>query len=137
MIALAAVYPEQQWRPWLFDKLPGGFWNDTKNQRDYVDWAAEQLNVKNFDDWYRVAATDLLSIRGSKWLNRYYSGSVFDLLMSVYPEHQWDQSAFQRGSNKSPSENEDARNFLSQRFGITIPEEWNFIRSEDIVAMGK
>jgi hypothetical protein len=48
------VYPEHEWLPWRFSKVPNGFWDDIKNQRDFLDWAGKQLNYKNKEDWYKV-----------------------------------------------------------------------------------
>jgi hypothetical protein len=48
------VYPEYNWLPWKFVSCPKNFWHNVKNQRNFMDWASTQLNVKDMNDWYKV-----------------------------------------------------------------------------------
>jgi hypothetical protein len=40
--------------PWRFSRIPNGYWDDLKNQRKFMDWAGEQLNIKDKSDWYKI-----------------------------------------------------------------------------------
>jgi hypothetical protein len=51
---LATVYPNYEWLPWKFDRVSVGFWDDIANNRMFLDWAAKQLKIKNFTDWYQI-----------------------------------------------------------------------------------
>ncbi len=55
---LSSIYPEYEWLPWRFLHLhvAKGFWDDVKNQRDFMDWAGKKLNYKSREDWYGVTA---------------------------------------------------------------------------------
>jgi hypothetical protein len=57
---LAEVYPENEWLPWKFVICPHNYWDDMKNQRKFIDWAAKQLNIKEKSDWYNVTVKCLL-----------------------------------------------------------------------------
>jgi hypothetical protein len=52
--ALVGVFPEYNWLPWKFAATPKNFWQDLKNQRNFMDWAGKQLNIKDMSDWYNV-----------------------------------------------------------------------------------
>jgi hypothetical protein len=52
--ALQSIYPEFQFYPWLFERVPVRFWDDLNNQRQYFDWLAKRLNVNHLDGWYNV-----------------------------------------------------------------------------------
>jgi hypothetical protein len=52
---ISGVYSEYAWLPWKFDKCPRNFWGEVKNQRNFMDWAGKQLNVKDMSDWYKVS----------------------------------------------------------------------------------
>jgi hypothetical protein len=54
-LLLSKVYPEYEWLPWKFVKCPQNFWNDVKNQRQFMDWAAKELKVNELSDWYNVS----------------------------------------------------------------------------------
>jgi hypothetical protein len=49
------VYPDYNWLPWKFGKCPANYWDDVKNQRKFMDWAAKELNIKDMSDWYNVS----------------------------------------------------------------------------------
>lgn len=49
---LSTLYPDFNWVTWKFDNCPRNYWVDKKNQRDFMDWASEQLNIKDMSDWY-------------------------------------------------------------------------------------
>jgi hypothetical protein len=52
------MYPYYNWLPWKFPEFPVEYWDDLKNQRKFMDWAARQLNI---DDWYKVSIKVLTS----------------------------------------------------------------------------
>jgi hypothetical protein len=51
---LQTIYPENDWKMWLFDEIPHGFWGDQKNQRKFMEWLSKQLNHTKIEDWYMV-----------------------------------------------------------------------------------
>jgi hypothetical protein len=53
-LLLSNVYPDYHWLPWKFTAVPPNYWNDKKNIRIFLDWAAKQLKVKEMSDWYNV-----------------------------------------------------------------------------------
>ena len=52
---LSGVYPEFEWLPWKFDKCPQNYWTDLRNQRKYMDWAAQEFEIKFMSDWYTIS----------------------------------------------------------------------------------
>jgi hypothetical protein len=51
---LSSTYPEYDWLPWKFEKCPYNYFDDVKNQAKFIEWAAQQLNIKDMSDWYQV-----------------------------------------------------------------------------------
>jgi hypothetical protein len=60
---LSIVYSEHEWLPWQFVSCPNNYWDDVKNHRKFLEWASKQLNVKEFDDWYKVPAKVIKRIK--------------------------------------------------------------------------
>jgi hypothetical protein len=52
---LSSVYPQYNLLPWKFEKRPQNFWEDTKIQRNFIEWAGKQFNIKEMSDWYKVS----------------------------------------------------------------------------------
>ncbi len=94
--ALSTLYPDYHWKPWLFGKqqrnnqsaidyrVPHGFWSEEGNQREYLDWLAEELGVKTIEDWYRVRNEDV-ELRNGSGLLHYYESSLYKALSNIYP----------------------------------------------------
>jgi hypothetical protein len=59
-LLLSTVYPDYDWLPWKFAKSAQNYWNDMKNQRKFLDWAAKQLKIKEMSDWLKVTTHVLL-----------------------------------------------------------------------------
>jgi hypothetical protein len=51
-LLITTIFPENQLLPWKFTACPHNFWSNIENQRKFMNWAAEQLNVKKPSDWY-------------------------------------------------------------------------------------
>ena len=47
----AAIYPEMEYKP-----------RSATNPREFLDWAAKQLQIKDLNDWYNVTKKDLFQI---------------------------------------------------------------------------
>src|SRR5690606_27064878 len=50
---LPLVYPQFQWRTFLFDFIPLDIIRD-KNHRDIHDWIASHFNISTQHDWYSI-----------------------------------------------------------------------------------
>jgi hypothetical protein len=87
-LLISTAFPEHEWLPWKFDQVPKRFWDDSKNQRKFLDWVAKELNVKDHNDWYKVTHKDIVSLGGSGLLTK-HENSHFAMLPKVYPEYEW------------------------------------------------
>jgi hypothetical protein len=53
---ITTVFPEYNLLPWKFTSRPLNFWEKVENRRKFFDWAAPQLGIKEYSDWYNVLA---------------------------------------------------------------------------------
>jgi hypothetical protein len=51
---LKSVYPQYEWLPWLFASIPNNYFETIENQKKYVEWIGNKLNVKQLSDWYNI-----------------------------------------------------------------------------------
>ena len=139
------VYPEYEWLPWKFYKLPNNYWDNIKNHRKFMDWAEKQLGIKEKSDWYKILLQVLLFINvsvlimsknlreigGSKILI-HYNLSLYNLLSSVYPEFDWVSWKF-RNSSASNVQFNECKSFLesaAKELDIKEPKDWYNITAE-------
>jgi hypothetical protein len=87
------VYPEWGWSPYI---VPEKFWEKPANQRQFLDWAAAQLGLKEFPkDWYSVQKGDLIRL-GAELLLAKYDNCMITALKNLYPELDWETWLFDR-----------------------------------------
>ena len=48
---VGAIYPEHDWKPWLFVQVPKDFWPHKKNRVACMSWLGERLGYSNQKDW--------------------------------------------------------------------------------------
>ncbi len=66
-MAIQSVYKGQhQWHPWLFEKVPAGYWEDDNNIKLFMGWVGKELKIgeNNMDEWYRVSSNQLAVLGG-------------------------------------------------------------------------
>ena len=61
---------------------------------------AENLNIKNIEDFYLIKHKHFISNGGSSILS-YYKYSIPSLLLSVFPEKTWSKEKFKNFLEKS------------------------------------
>src|SRR5690348_6678349 len=76
ILALEANYPEHQWKPWLFDRLPYGWWKHAENQRKFLESLGKEMGFKNMDDYYLKLKTVDIEKAGGSGLLRQYGDSI-------------------------------------------------------------
>jgi hypothetical protein len=97
--------------------------NDIKEHKKFMDWAANQLNIKDMEGWYNVTRTvtyknnktvifqDLTNLGGASLLGK-HNYSRIRLLSSVYPEYEWLPWKFQGTTRKYWEDINNQRKFL-------------------------
>lgn len=81
---LQKVYPDERFKPWLFNKTPQSFWTNLYNRRRYFDWLADELNIERTEDWYNYKLQDVVDRAGVSVV-ALYNWSYKEALEDVYP----------------------------------------------------
>jgi hypothetical protein len=59
VFTMEQLYPDHKWESWRWSKIPDGYWDDMRRQREYFDWLFTHLKLKVFEDWYNVSYKDI------------------------------------------------------------------------------
>jgi hypothetical protein len=83
---LTNIFPEYNWRPWRFARIPPGFWTRKNNVREFFEWFIDQLppNI----NLALVPRQYIVKLGGSSLV----SGTNVDmisLLAKYFPEKDW------------------------------------------------
>jgi hypothetical protein len=135
---VCSCYPQIEWQVWRFGDLPGGFWMESKNQRKFLDWMAEDMNMKKVEDWYRTMRGDFLKRGGGGLLDR-YKGSPIDALKKIYNRTEWQEWRFNPVPDGYWNRMENRRQYfdwMMDQLEMKRMEDWYEIKSSDISEMG-
>lgn len=75
-LAIMSYLPDYDWKEWMFDKTPKGFWNDKRNRRRYMSWLGKRLGVKSIAAWYSVTDQDFRANFGNQFLKLYHGSPI-------------------------------------------------------------
>lgn len=132
---LKGIYPDYDWKPWIFNKRPQLFNNES--QIAYIKWISNQLNITNPTDWYFIPKKNLLSIIGKTY---FFLDKVklMEKLKSIYPNYEWKPWLFFHNHNfwKNLQNQIDFMNYLQKEMKIQKMEDWYNIRKTDIYVRG-
>lgn len=91
--ALKEVYPEHRLHSWLFQQVPAGFWNDSNNVKEYVNWLAAKFSINKPEDWNFVTVQQINELAGGTLLLKF--GGLRGILSRVYPDFAWRDAAWE------------------------------------------
>src|SRR5690606_33263791 len=67
---LQAIYPEMEWQPWRFKRVPSGYFNSQENQHRFFEHIANQLQIRCPEEWYNLKYKDFILAGGKDLLKR-------------------------------------------------------------------
>jgi hypothetical protein len=126
------AYPDHEWIPWLFPKVPKQFWQDPANQFKCMEWLFKELNFKSMEDWYKITLQDFKR-NGAAFLVNVHQGSFINLLQSVYPKHDWKPWKFDIVPRGFWSSSQHRRNFVddfARTIGVSNLDQWYSLTSD-------
>jgi hypothetical protein len=125
--ALSRSFPEYSWIPWLFEKVPNGFWQSKENHLKFFEWAKEKLEIKKDDDWYLINGTELKKIGGNTLLTFIYHSNLYLALKETYTNLEFLPWKFVH-SFADPWEDIHIREhfmiWITHELKIRSPEDW-------------
>ncbi len=140
----SSLFPEHDWKPWLFRWTPRGFWDQPENRRRYMLWLGEQLGFRKMEDWYRVRVRDFQQHRGGTLLESCRLGSIPAVLADAFPEYTWDMQRFRKRATGAGKIIRHPKGFwmvranrlrylrgLGRQLGFLRPEDWYQVTGAD------
>ena len=96
LVALMAAYPDHNWIPWRFKRVPVGYWKSKDNVSRFLSELSDKLSIQTLDDWYRV---DYKQLEGFSSVIR--EKGLYKFFKEQYPHHPWDPKKFQQKGKKA------------------------------------
>lgn len=90
---LLKVYPEYDWLPWKFPKLPSNTGRDPKIIEKALKFVEKECKMTKPEDWYQISGFHLKALGvGSIFAQ---NGGPFQVLTQYRPDFTWKEEAFQ------------------------------------------
>jgi len=112
MRIVSEIYPEVDWKPWLFKRMPLNTWSDPLVVREYLDWIFEQEGFSDYADWYSIKRKDLNKYPGSTIFNNKFGGSHRVAIKEHYPEYDWKDWLFFHSPPGFWNDDDNCREYL-------------------------
>jgi len=132
--AVMSYLPDYDWKEWMFNQAPSGFWASQKNRHRYMKWLGKRLGYKRWEDWYAVTENDFRRNYGYECFKR-YGGSVIAAVKDLYPTRAWCEWRFVRVPAGFWHYQENRKRYvrwLGEQLGVRRLEDWYQVRVKDI-----
>jgi len=129
---IMSSFPEHDWKPWMFQPTPRGFWSLKENQKKYMEWLRGVLKIEEMDDWYGVTV-ESFSTNNGRGLLALYGNSPSELIMSTFPEHDWKPWIFKQTHHGFWSSQDNRKKYMEWLGGllnVNKMEDWYGITVE-------
>lgn len=123
--AVKEIFPNYDFDLWLFRHVPPDYWNDMKNQRNYLDWLGDKLGYTRYEDWYKVTTTSFRKNRGDGLLVHHYGGSPALALQTILSDYKWQPEKFSISRKRQKSIYS-----IVKKYFPNDKVEWNYKHSE-------
>jgi len=111
------VFPEKNWDPIKFQKVPQNYWSSEDNQKRFMEGLGKKLGIKmvgeekEMEKWYQISSQVIHENGGGALLSLYYN-SLSALLKGVFPSFPWNLSLFRKTPQNYWASLENQRNFM-------------------------
>jgi len=125
--AIKDIYPEFDWKDWMFVHSPPGFWNNDDNCLKYIEWVKIELGYTKMEDWYDLQLSKLSKKYYGAGIHRRFGGSAILFLEYFFPDYDWIPWKFYRVGNNFWNKQENIDKYikwLSIKIGIKKMEDW-------------
>ena len=82
------MYPDYDFKEWLFNIAPQGYWKNIENVKLYMNWLYIQKSFNSINDWYKLEQKDFFDYSG-RGLYSYYNCYTLKILEDTYPNIEW------------------------------------------------
>lgn len=114
------------------------YFEDMKNQREFMHQLYEKLELRCVDDWLSISKSKIIAMGGT-YLLAYYADDVESMLRNIYPTHHFDFDRLQKNSRGYFTIMANQRNFMNRLFvklKMQRFEDWYEITKNKIVTNG-
>src|SRR5689334_16617208 len=81
---------------WISNCVPIGYWNLVEHHKEFFLSYVCKENLNTMKDWHNVSLKSIYDFGGSAFLVKYYKGSLYQTLQTLFPNVWWKPWLFKR-----------------------------------------
>lgn len=127
LAALRDLSPGYDWKPWLLQSTPQGYWKKRNNRVQYMRWLGKQLGFSRDRDWYQLSQQHFHDHGGAGLLGVHYRNSPIDAVRDFKPDGEWLPWLFvaaPQGFWKKKANRVAYVKWLGKQLGFTTTQDW-------------
>lgn len=131
-------YPEHNWIVSNFLNVPRNYWKSKQNIMAFMEEAKRRLSIGRWEDWYNVGHKQFVELGGRTLLNQ-FNGSPSSLIMSTYPEYDWNKLEFKHAPLNYWSNKDNIVTFMEEaklKLNIHRWEDWYNVGYNELIEVG-
>jgi hypothetical protein len=124
-----SFFPDYKFKTWKFNRVPPGWWDDIKNQQEYIKTLGEELNFAKPEDWYKLRQEHLETRFAA-----IYKGSPALVAQTFFPHYKFKSWLFESAPRSSWDSYENQKEYmkeLGEKLGFSKPEDWYAVGYND------
>eukprot|EP00026_Physarum_polycephalum_P008439 Phypoly_transcript_08525.p1 GENE.Phypoly_transcript_08525~~Phypoly_transcript_08525.p1 ORF type:complete len:450 (+),score=74.07 Phypoly_transcript_08525:120-1469(+) len=129
------LFPDHDWKLWMFKPVPFHFWVEAENVKSYMGWLSEKLGFVKMDDWYKIKQAHFIDTGGAGLLAK-YNYSPTQIINTVFPEHEWVPWKFDFPPRNLWQEDKNRKKYmawLGDQLGYTSLQDWYKTKQSDFL----
>jgi len=126
------LFPDYDWKPWLFNQVPANWWKKAENRKEYLQWLGEKLGYSEPVDWYKAKKATFANNNGSGFLKEF--NGYQDAVMQSFPAFDWNPQLFTAKKNRYWDDWKNRRacvDALGEKLNFTCREDWYKTKQSD------
>ena len=113
--AIIQIFPDYKLLKWKFIRKERNYWGSYQNQKDFILWMVQELNIKKLSDYYSISGQHFIEYGGITLLH-YYGDSPGKCVKEFFPELNLNIAEFDKASKSQLN----LYRFLKNKFTNTI-----------------
>eukprot|EP01114_Cavostelium_apophysatum_P017295 TRINITY_DN5106_c0_g1_i2.p1 TRINITY_DN5106_c0_g1~~TRINITY_DN5106_c0_g1_i2.p1 ORF type:complete len:690 (-),score=185.35 TRINITY_DN5106_c0_g1_i2:125-2194(-) len=111
---------------------PLNYYESRERQLEFFDELAKKLEIKSWEDWYRVTSPSITPFGGTAILAKFFGQSLSTAITKLYPNHDWKIWKFEALPRNFWTNTENQKIFmvdLGKKLKIRSFEDWHRVTS--------
>lgn len=135
--AAYCLFPDYDWKPWLFNQVPANWWKNADNRKEYFEWLGKKHGFLKPNDWYKAKKATFSKYKGARFLQEF--DGYQDAIMQSIPDFDWKPWLFRQVPHGYWEDWKNRRacvDWLGEELKLKSREDWYRVGGKAVKKVG-